>query len=73
MSLSPEMARRQQALADVILKDKDVTSLSSFIGVDGVNAALNSGRMLISLKPRDERGEAAVEIIRRLNQETKKA
>ena len=68
-----EMARRQQALADVILKDKDVTSLSSFIGVDGVNAALNSGRMLISLKPRDERSETAVEIIRRLNQETKSA
>jgi multidrug efflux pump len=66
-----EMARRQQALADVILKDKDVTSLSSFIGVDGVNAALNSGRMLISLKPRDERSETAVEIIRRLNPETK--
>ena len=66
-----EMARRQQALADVILKDKDVTSLSSFIGVDGVNAALNSGRMLISLKPRDERSETAVEIIRGLNQETK--
>jgi multidrug efflux pump len=66
-----EMARRQQALADVILKDKDVTSLSSFIGVDGVNAALNSGRMLISLKARDERSETAVEIIRRLNEETK--
>jgi multidrug efflux pump len=66
-----EMARRQQALADVVLKDKDVTSLSSFIGVDGVNAALNSGRMLISLKPRDERSETAVEIIRRLNEETK--
>jgi multidrug efflux pump len=66
-----EMARRQQALADVILKDKDVASLSSFIGVDGVNAALNSGRMLVSLKPRDERSETAVEIIRRLSQETK--
>jgi multidrug efflux pump len=66
-----EMARRQQALAEVILKDKDVTSLSSFIGVDGVNAALNSGRMLVSLRPRDERSETAVEIIRRLNQETK--
>ena len=66
-----EMARKQQTLADVILKDQDVTSLSSFIGVDGVNAALNSGRMLIALKPRDERNETAVEIIRRLNQETK--
>ena len=66
-----EMARRQQALAEVVLKDKDVTSLSSFIGVDGVNTALNSGRMLITLKPRDERDVTAVEIIRRLNQETK--
>jgi multidrug efflux pump len=66
-----EMARRQQALANVLLKDKDVTSLSSFIGVDGVNPALNSGRMLIALKPHDERGETAVEIIRRLNQESK--
>src|SRR3984885_10084597 len=66
-----EMARKQQTLADVILKDQDVTSLLSFIGVDGVNAALNSGRMLIALKPRDERSETAVEIIRRFNQETK--
>jgi multidrug efflux pump len=66
-----EMARRQQVLAEVILKDKDVTSLSSFIGVDGVNSALSSGRMLIALKPRDERNETAVDIIRRLNQETK--
>jgi multidrug efflux pump len=68
-----EMARRQQALAEVILRDKDVTSLSSFIGVDGVNTALNTGRMLIALKPRDERSETAVEIIRRLNRETKSA
>src|SRR6202034_3892619 len=65
------MARKQQTLADVIPKNQDVSSLSSFIGVDGVNAALNSGRMLIALKPRDERNETAVEIIRRLNQETK--
>ena len=66
-----EMARRQQALADAILKDPDVTNLSSFIGVDGVNSALNSGRMLITLKPRDERNQTAVEIIRRLYDETK--
>ena len=65
-----EMARRQQALADAILKDPDVTNLSSFIGVDGVNSALNSGRMLITLKPRDDRSETAVEIIRRLYDET---
>jgi multidrug efflux pump len=66
-----EMARRQQALADAILKDPDVTNLSSFIGVDGVNSALNSGRMLITLKSRDERDQTAVEIIRRLYDETK--
>jgi multidrug efflux pump len=65
-----EMARRQQALAEAILKDRDVTNLSSFIGVDGVNPALNSGRMLISLKPQDERSETAVEIIRRIYKET---
>ena len=66
-----EMASRQQALADAILKDPDVMNLSSFIGVDGVNSALNSGRMLITLKPRDDGSETAVEIIRRLYDETK--
>ena len=47
------MAQRQQALAAAILKDPDVVSLSSFIGVDGTNTTLNSGRFLINLKPRD--------------------
>ena len=47
-----DMARRQAALAAAILKDPDVVSLSSFIGVDGTNITLNSGRMLINLKPR---------------------
>ncbi len=51
----PAMAQRQQALAEIILKDPDVQSLSSFIGVDGTNATLNSGRMLINLKERNER------------------
>jgi multidrug efflux pump subunit AcrB len=46
------MAQRQQALAAAILKDPDVESLSSFIGVDGTNTTLNTGRMLINLKPR---------------------
>jgi multidrug efflux pump len=46
---------QQQALADAILKDPDVVSLSSFIGVDGTNMTLNTGRFLINLKPRDER------------------
>ncbi len=66
-----EMARRQQALADAILKDPDVANISSFIGVDGVNSALNEGRMLITLKPRGDRSETAAEIIRRLYGETK--
>ncbi len=65
-----EMSRRQQALAEAILKDRDVSSISSFIGVDGVNTALNEGRMLITLKARDDRSETAIEIIRRLRQET---
>jgi multidrug efflux pump len=60
------MARRQQALAGVILKDPDVVSLSSFIGVDGTNMTPNSGRIQINLKPRDERGITASDVIRRL-------
>jgi multidrug efflux pump len=64
------MADRQQALAAAILKDSDVASLSSFIGVDGSNSTLNSGRFLINLKPRSERKSTASEIIRRLQTET---
>ena len=64
------MAEHQQALADAILKDPDVVSLSSFIGVDGSNTTLNSGRFLINLKPKDERTLNATEIGRRLQQET---
>ena len=63
------MARLQQQLADAVLKDADVESLTSFIGVDGSNTTLNSGRFLINLKPRDERTETASEIIRRLQGE----
>ncbi|MGX8008691.1 multidrug efflux RND transporter permease subunit [Mesorhizobium sp. ORM8.1] len=65
-----DMATHQQALADVILKDPDVASLSSFIGVDGQNMTANSGHMLINLKPRDERADDASTIIRRLTRET---
>jgi multidrug efflux pump len=65
-----DMARRQAALAEAILKDKDVVSLSSFIGVDGTNITLNSGRMLINLKPVDERSASASQVIRRLQKET---
>jgi multidrug efflux pump len=64
------MAERQQQLAAKILTDPDVESLSSFIGVDGNNVTLNSGRFLINLKPRDERSGTATEIIRRLRTET---
>jgi multidrug efflux pump len=63
------MAERQRALAQVILKDPAVESLSSFIGVDGINATLNSGRMLINLKPLDERKISATEVMRRLQPE----
>src|SRR5437667_146050 len=63
------MARRQQALADVILKDEAVESLSSFIGVDGTNTTLNSGRIQINLKPLGERGIDASAVIRRLQPE----
>ena len=62
----PAMAQRQQALAQVILKDPAVDSLSSFIGIDGVNTTPNSGRIQINLKPRNQRKETASEIIRRL-------
>jgi multidrug efflux pump len=64
------MADRQQALAAAILKDPDVLSLSSFIGVDGNNVTLNSGRFLINLKPRGERSASVAEAIRRLRAET---
>ena len=60
------MTIRQQALAKVVLQDPAVESLSSFIGVDGTNATLNSGRMLINLKPLKVRGIDATSVIRRL-------
>jgi multidrug efflux pump len=64
------MAEHQQALAAAILKDPDVISISSFIGVDGSNATLNSGRFLINLKAKNDRILNATEIARRLQQET---
>jgi len=63
----PAMASRQQALAALILKDPAVESLSSFIGVDGTNVSVNSGRILINLKPLARRGGvSATDVIRRL-------
>ncbi len=53
------MSARQQKLAEKILKDPDVASLSSFIGVDGTNNTINSGRFLINLKPKDQRDGVA--------------
>ncbi|WP_336335322.1 MdtB/MuxB family multidrug efflux RND transporter permease subunit [Pseudomonas putida] len=60
------MSERQQALSKVILQDPAVQSLSSYIGVDGDNATLNSGRLLINLKPHGEREVTASEVISRL-------
>jgi len=67
----PAMGERQQALAAVILKDPAVASLSSFIGVDGDNVTLNSGRMQIALKPHAQRSESATVVMRRLTEEAK--
>jgi multidrug efflux pump len=64
------MADRQDALGAAILKDPDVLSLSSFIGVDGSNVTLNSGRFLINLKDKDSRSKSASDIIRRIQSET---
>jgi multidrug efflux pump len=60
------MSQRQEQLASVILKDQDVQSVASFIGVDGINTTMNSGRIQINLKPRDQRSATASEIIQRL-------
>lgn len=63
------MAERQQALVEEILKDPDVVSLSSFIGVDGSNTTLNSGRLLINLKPHHQRSNSAPVVINRLREQ----
>ncbi len=61
------MTKAQQDLANIILKDPAVESLSSFIGADGTNTTLNSGRMSINLKPLDQRDLNASDVVRRLN------
>ena len=63
------MAARQMALAEAILKDPDVTSLTSYIGIDGTNTSLNDGRFLINLRPHDDRSLTAAQIARRLQSE----
>ncbi|MGO8848034.1 MAG: multidrug efflux RND transporter permease subunit [Methylocella sp.] len=76
VSVAPEsisfaaMAERQQALAQAILRDPDVESLSSFIGIDGANMTMNSGRFLINLKPHGQRRVSAANVGRRLTKET---
>jgi multidrug efflux pump len=62
------MAARQQQLADAVLQDPAVESLSSFIGVDGTNTTLNAGRFQINLKPMGERRLSASQVIDRLRQ-----
>src|SRR5271169_5885810 len=63
------MSERQRELAAAILKDKDVVSLSSFIGVDGTNTTPNSGRIQINLKSRDDRDDDVTTIMKRIQQE----
>ncbi len=63
------MVDRQTAMADAILKDADVTSLTSYVGIDGSNTTLNNGRFLINLKPCDDRSSTAAEIARRIQDE----
>ena len=60
------MRQRQQAVVEALAEDPAVDSISSIIGVDGINATLNSGRLLINLKPHEQRAESASAIIRRL-------
>ncbi|TDV23835.1 multidrug efflux pump [Paraburkholderia caballeronis] len=62
------MVRRQNALADAILRDPDVASLTSYVGIDGTNPTLNNGRFLINLKAHDDRPEGAEAIARRIQQ-----
>ncbi|HUB92100.1 MAG TPA: efflux RND transporter permease subunit [Dyella sp.] len=63
------MVDRQAQLAEAILKDQDVTNLTSYVGIDGTNTTLNNGRFLINLKPRDDRPQTAAEIARRIQEE----
>ena len=63
------MVERQSALAEAILKDSNVTGLTSYVGIDGTNTTLNNGRFLINLKERDDRSGTAAEIARDLQKE----
>ena len=63
------MAERQQAAVKTILQDPDVSSVSSFIGIDGVNETVNTGRMQVALKPHSQRRTDISEVLRRLQTE----
>ena len=63
------MAARQAALAEAILKDPDVTSLTSYVGIDGTNTTLNNGRFMITLQAHSDRALSAGQIARRLQDE----
>lgn len=63
-----DMAKRQQALADIVLKNPSVESLTSTIGIDGTNTSLNSGRFQINLKPFSERSDSGEEVAKQLQQ-----
>src|ERR1700678_2684323 len=63
------MSARQAELADTLLKDPDVTSITSYIGIDGTNTTLNNGRFLINLKAHDQRSQSARQIALRLQDE----
>jgi multidrug efflux pump len=63
------MVERQQTLVDVLLRDPDVSSLSSFVGVDGTNTTLNTGRILINLKSKDDRSANLTAVMNRLSSE----
>ncbi|BDU22109.1 efflux RND transporter permease subunit [Dyella sp. GSA-30] len=63
------MVERQSALAEAILKDSNVTGLTSYVGIDGTNTTLNNGRFLINLKERDDRSLTAAEVARNLQKE----
>jgi multidrug efflux pump len=65
------MVERQHILADIVRKDPDVVSVASFVGAGTVNTTVNTGRLYINLKPRDERAASASEIIDRLREATK--
>jgi len=65
------MVERQRAVADIVRTDPDVVSVASFVGAGAVNATVNTGRLYINLKPRDQRQASASEVIDRLREATK--